>query len=127
MGWKMPLCKWHTFWMAPCLIFFFFCHIVLYWEKVTSYEKFSCSLPFKSKLSAKFQLFNAIDRSMEMLKNSWIFQKFQLKWKIVKHFVRPKQRATLRKSFSVLPSYTRPDKTLIRLWHKNVLEFFYIL
>ena len=28
------------------------------------------------------------------------FQKFQLKWKIVKHFTRPKQRASLRKLFS---------------------------
>ena len=27
-------------------------------------------LPFKSKLSAKFQHFNAIDKSIEMLKNS---------------------------------------------------------
>ena len=27
-------------------------------------------LPFKSKLSTKFQRFNAIDKSIEMLKNS---------------------------------------------------------
>ena len=31
-------------------------------------------LPLKSKLSGKFQRFNAIDRSIEMLQNS--FQKF---------------------------------------------------
>ena len=39
MGWKMPPCKWHTFWMAP------------------------------SKLSGKFERFNAIDGNIEMLKN----------------------------------------------------------
>ena len=31
-------------------------------------------LPLKSKMSEKFQRFNAIDRSIEMLKNSWIFK-----------------------------------------------------
>ena len=33
-------------------------------------------LPLKSKLSGKFQRFNAIDEVIEVLKN-WIFQKFQ--------------------------------------------------
>ena len=23
VGWKMPLCKWNTFWMGPCLICYF--------------------------------------------------------------------------------------------------------
>ena len=31
-------------------------------------------LPLKSKVSGKFQRFNAIDRSTKMLKNSWIFK-----------------------------------------------------
>ena len=30
------------------------------------------AFPFKSKLTGQFQRFNAIDRSIKMLKNSWI-------------------------------------------------------
>ena len=44
-------------------------------------------LTWKSELSGKFQRFNAIDGSNaigEMLKNSWISKKNQLKWKIKK-------------------------------------------
>ena len=43
----------------------FYCHITLYWEKVTSYEKFN----HKSKLYGKFQRFNATDGTMKILKN----------------------------------------------------------
>ena len=76
-GTKNPLCKWHTFWMAPCLICFLYYHIILYWEKVISHEKFSHNLTFlKSKLSGKFQRFNIIDKSIEILKNSWISKNF---------------------------------------------------
>ena len=42
----------------------FCCHIVLYLEKVTSYEKFN----HKSKLNGKFQRFNA--------KNCWVSEIF---------------------------------------------------
>ena len=35
-------------------------------------------LLLKSKLSGKFQRFNAIDRSIEMLKNSWILKNEKL-------------------------------------------------
>ena len=43
----------------------FYCHITLYWEKVTSYEKSN----HDSKLQGKFQRFNATDGTMKMLKN----------------------------------------------------------
>ena len=43
-------------------------------------------LPSKSKLSGKFQRFNTVNGSMEMLINSWISKKFKLKWTILKHF-----------------------------------------
>ena len=126
MGWKLPLCKWHTFWMAPCLICYFFVILFYTERKWLLMRNLAAAYPWSPSCLQNFNIL-MLDRSMEMLKNSWIFQKFPFKWKIVKNFVRPKQRATLRKLFSVLPSYTRPDKTLIRLWHKNVLKFFYIL
>ena len=49
---------------GPLFTLLFCCHFVLYWEKVTSYEKFN----HKSKLYGKFQRFNAIDGSIELLK-----------------------------------------------------------
>ena len=48
------------------------------------------------------------------------FQKFQLKWKIVKHFAKPKQRVALRKLFRL-----SKVKTLPRLWKKNSLKKMY--
>ena len=42
------------------------------------------------------------------------FQKFQLKWKIWKHFTNPKQRSAWRK-LSSAPT----DKSFLRFWNKN--------
>ena len=87
MGWKMPLCKWHIFWMAQ----WFYCHIVSYWEEMTSYGNYSQYLTLKFKWSGKCQLFSAVDGGIEMPKNSWISKKIQLKWKVLKHSTRPNQ------------------------------------
>ena len=73
----MPLCKsaiskndiTHTFSMVPWLN----CFIVTlsYIErKLLFMTNLATILPLKSKLSGKFQRFNAIDGSIEMLKNS---------------------------------------------------------
>ena len=53
----------------------FYCRIIIYWEKVTSEDKFSHNLAIKVQIG-KFQHFNAIDGSIEMLKSSWIFKNF---------------------------------------------------
>ena len=81
-------------------------------------------LPLKSKLSRKFQRFNA---KIEVSKCQKIvqFSKVSIKMKIVKYFARPKQRATLRKLFSHPPSHTLPDKTMLRLWNKRFLKEIY--
>ena len=50
----------------------FYWHIILYWEKLASYEKFSHSLFWKPKLSGRFQRFSTIDGSIKMLKYIWI-------------------------------------------------------
>ena len=76
-------------------------------------------LTLKSKLSGRFQRFSAIDGSSEMLKNSWISKKFQLKWKIKKE-VHEAQKAS--KSKKIIPPLTTPtplDKILLRLWNKS--------
>ena len=38
------------FWNGPMFNLLFYCHIVLYWENVTSYEKFS------NRLTAEVQI-----------------------------------------------------------------------
>ena len=68
-------------------------------------------LLLKSVLSGQFQLFNTIDRSIEMLKSSQISKIYLL--------TRPEQRAALRKLFSLPSTYPSPDKILLRLWNKN--------
>ena len=65
MGWKMPLCKWHTFWMTPCLI----CHfivILFYIERKWLFMRnVAIIVPLKSKSSGKFQRFNTNDEIIE--------------------------------------------------------------
>ena len=64
---------------------FFCCHITLYWEEETCFEKVTLEI----QISEKFQHFNAIDgisKCWKIIKCS----KFQLKWKISEHFTRPK-------------------------------------
>ena len=95
-----------------------YCHIIYYERKWLLMTNLATILP-KSKLCWKFQRFNAIDGSIKMLINN--SQKFQLKWKIVKHFTRPKQLATWRKLLILPPPYPPSDKILLRLWNKNFL------
>ena len=76
-------------------------------------------LTLKSKLSGKFQRFSANDGSSEMLKNSWISKKFQLKSKI-KNEVHEAQTAS--KSKEIITPSTTPtplDKILLPLWNNN--------
>ena len=54
------------------------------------------------------------------------FQKFPLKWKIVKHFTRPKPRVALKKLFRLHhPAPTPPDENLLSLWNKIFLKEIY--
>ena len=117
MGWKMSLCKWHTFCMAPWLICCLFVTLLYIRRKWFLMRNLATVLPLKSTLSVKFQHFSAVNGSTEMLLNSWISKKFKLKRTILKHF---KQWATLRKLFS-----PPPDKSFLRHWNKNFLTEIY--
>ena len=74
MGWKMPLCKWHTFWMARCLICYFISILFYIERKWLLMRNFVRILSLKSKLSGNFQCFNAIDGNIEMLKTRYEVQ-----------------------------------------------------
>ena len=55
------------------------------------------------------------------------FQQISIKWKTVKYFMRPKQRAALKKLFSLFQSPLHPlsNKTLLSLWNRNFLTEIY--
>ena len=61
---------------SPMINLLFYCHIILYWEKVTSYDKFSHSVITFEIQIGKIQHFSAIKGSIEMLKNKWISKNF---------------------------------------------------
>ena len=86
----------------------FYCHTTLYWEKVTSYEKFSHIW----KIS-EFRCYWWKHQNAEIYLN---FQNFQLKWKVLKYFARPKQWPAFRKLFS-----QSPDKS--SLWRYTDILF----
>ena len=69
--------------------------------------------------NAIIQRFSDIDGSSEMLKNSWISKKFQLKWKIKKEV---HEAQTTSKSKKIIPpptTFTPLDKILLHLWNKD--------
>ena len=124
MRWKMPLCKWHTFWMAPCLICYFIVKLFYIERKWLLMKNLATILPLKSKLPGKFYRFNALSGSTKMLKNAWVNEN-QWKWNIENHFMGPKQRASLRKLFSLPPTPNPPpsDKILLRPWEKKLWSY----
>ena len=69
-------------------------------------------------------LYSSYSTSVSLGKGERV-EKFHLKWKIVKHFTRPKERAALRKLFSLHQPPIPPDKILLNLWNKNFLREIY--
>ena len=109
MGWNMPLCKWHTFWMAPCLICYLIVILFYIERKWLLMRNLAVILPLQSKLFENFQCFNALMKVSKCWKIVG-FQKISIRMKNCKHFARPKQRTTLRKLFSLPPPLIPPDK-----------------
>ena len=68
-GVKNVIMKWRNFLNGPMFNLLFYIE-----RKWLLTRKLVTILPLKFKLSRKFQRFNAIDRSIKMLKNSWIFK-----------------------------------------------------
>ena len=96
---------------GPMFNLLFYCNIIE--RKWLLMRNLAIILPSNHNLSRKFYRFNIIDESIEIL------QKFQLKWKIVKHFVRLKQWAALRKLLNLPQPPIPPDKILLHLWNKK--------
>ena len=70
----MPLCNWHTFWMAPCLICYFIAILFYIGRKWLLLRNLTRILSLKSQLSGKFQCFDSIDGNIEMLEKSYEVQ-----------------------------------------------------
>ena len=61
----------------------------------------------------KFQRFYCYRQKYQNVEKWLNFQKFRLKWKIVKHFTSSNSEPPLRELFSL----SKPDKMLLRLWN----------
>ena len=103
-----------------CLFFIILFYIAIKWLLM---RNVASVLPLKSKLSGKFQRFNAINRCIEMLKIVK-FSKISIKIKIVKHFASPKQWTALRNLFSLPPSHFSPSTTRTNLTTSRKQFFF---
>ena len=88
--------------MAPCLICDFIVTLFYIERKWLLMRNLARILPSKSKMSGKFHCFNAIYRSMKILKKIVEFTKNSIKIKNCKTFTitMPKKRAALMKLFS---------------------------
>ena len=118
----MPLYKLYTFWMTPWLICCF-TDILLHTEgKWLLKKNLAAILPLKSKSSWKFQRFNAIDGSINKLKNSWISKNFNYcKMKNFKTFYESQTATCL---FSPLKSFLRIcNKYFWRKIYRNIQVF----
>ena len=103
-----------------CLFFVILFYIAIKWLLM---RNVASVLPLKSKLSGKFQRFNAINRCIEMLKIVK-FSKISIKIKIVKHYASPKQWTALRNLFSPPPSHFSPSTTRTNLTTSRKQFFF---
>ena len=112
----MPLCKWHTFWMAPCLICYSIVILFYIERKWLLIRNLATILPLKSKLSGKLQCFNAIDGSIKCWK-ILEFIKISIKMKNCKTFYEA-QTASCFKEVTEPPPIPNPvhlsDKIFLR-------------
>ena len=100
----MALCNRHTNWMSQWLTCCFMFILFHFEKKRLLMRNLATFLPLSPNCLENFSV--PIDGSIKMLKNSWIFETKQ----------RSKQRAALKKLFSV-----PPDKSFLRLWNKIFL------
>ena len=103
-----------------CLFFVILFYIEIKWLLM---RNVASVLLLKSKLSGKFQRFNAINRCIEMLKIVK-FSKIPIKIKIVKHFASPEQWTALRNLFSLPLSHLSPSTTRTNLTTSRKQFFF---
>ena len=75
MCWKMPLCKWHTFWKVPWLICCFLI-ILFYAERKSFLMRNLASLTLEVQIAWKISEFRCYWWKYQMLKYSWISESF---------------------------------------------------
>ena len=111
-GVKNATIKWHAFWMVPYLICYFFVILIYIERKWLLIGNLVRILPLKSKLSGKFQRFNAVDGSIKMLKIAE-FSKISIKTKNCKIFYKAQTTSRLKEIIQppTIPSLTRWNLT----------------
>ena len=92
---------------GPMFNLFFFAILFYIERRWHLTRKLLTILPLKSKLSGKSQRFNALDRSIKMLKNSWIFKNINLKEKHFKRFWKAEAASHLKEVIQPTHHWTR--------------------
>ena len=89
---KCDTMEWKTYFSNETIvILLFYCNIISYWEKVTSWEKFSHNLNFQIQIVLKILAFQRHWGKNRNDKKQPNFQKFQVEWKISKNWKSPNQ------------------------------------
>ena len=113
MGAKIPLFNWHD---VPCSICYFIVILFCIERKWLLMRNLTRILPLKSKSSGKSQCFNAIDGSIKMLRNRWIYKNFNL-MKSCKTFYEAKKTSRINEIIQPpLPTQASSNKILLRLF-----------
>ena len=112
MGWKMPLWKWQTFWMAPWLICYFIVLLFSVEKTRLLIRNLATVSPLKYRLSGKFQRFNAKDGRSKCWKIVE-FPKISIKMKNCKTFYGVQTMNHLKEIIQLPPAPPPSGKILL--------------
>ena len=121
VGWKMPLCKWYTFWMAPFLIFYFIVILFYIERKWLLMRNLTTILPFVSNCLEHFSA------SILLLKVSKYWKivelrKISINLKNCKTFYETQMASRFKEIIQPLLTRIPPEKIFLRLCNKNLLR-----
>ena len=119
MEWKMPLCKWHVNLLL-------YCQIIIYWEEVTFYGKFSHNLTLEVKIIWKI---SAIQGYWWMCLNSnkqMNFQKISIKMKHFKIFYEVRTASLLNNIIQPSARYKLSVSLELKFSYGDLQEYTYI-
>ena len=119
IGWKMPLCKWNTFWIN----LLFYCHVILQWEKATSCERFIHSLTLEAQFAWKISAFQCYWWNYRNPEKQLNFKKLYLKWKIWKTFYEAQTMSRLKEINQTNTRYKSPTSLKQKFSYRDVQEY----
>ena len=121
VGWKMPLCKWYTFWMAPFLICYFIAILFYIERKWLLMRNLTTILPFVSNCLEHFSasiLFLKVSKYWKIVE----LRKISINLKNCKTFYETQTASRFKEIIQPLLTRIPPEKIFLRLCNKNLLR-----